>query len=107
MLVRPMPTARYQSAKLPLPTNLTAVHTISSHLNSSYLISSHLISSHLYPSRLRNRKYAGTIDAFRKVWRSEGVAGLYRGFGPAMARSVPANAACFLAYEVVRDALGR
>eukprot|EP00850_Spirogloea_muscicola_P013175 SM000088S23716 [mRNA] locus=s88:266567:266962:- [translate_table: standard] len=54
----------------------------------------------------RNPKYKGTVDAFRKVFAAEGVKGLYRGFGPAMARSVPANAACFLAYEVVRSRLG-
>lgn len=52
-----------------------------------------------------NPKYSGTIDAFKKVYRSEGLKGLYKGFGPAMARSVPANAACFLAYEVVRSSL--
>ena len=54
----------------------------------------------------QNPKYKGTMDAFRKVYATEGVKGLYRGFGPAMARSVPANAACFLAYELVREALG-
>lgn len=54
----------------------------------------------------RNPKYNGTMDAFRKVFAAEGVKGLYRGFGPAMARSVPANAACFLAYELVRESLG-
>jgi len=54
----------------------------------------------------RNPKYKGTMDAFRKVFASEGVKGLYRGFGPAMGRSVPANAACFLAYELVRESLG-
>lgn len=52
-----------------------------------------------------NPKYAGTMDAFKKVYHTEGVKGLYKGFGPAMARSVPANAACFLAYEVVRSSL--
>lgn len=51
-------------------------------------------------------KFSGTIDAFRKTLASEGVKGLYKGFGPAMARSVPANAACFLAYEVTRSSLG-
>lgn len=51
-------------------------------------------------------KYTGSIDAFRKILASEGVKGLYRGFGPAMARSVPANAACFLAYELTRSSLG-
>ncbi|GKV10698.1 hypothetical protein SLEP1_g22027 [Rubroshorea leprosula] len=54
----------------------------------------------------KNPKFSGSIDAFRKILRSEGVKGLYRGFGPAMARSVPANAACFLAYEVTRSSLG-
>ncbi|KMT11661.1 hypothetical protein BVRB_5g106010 [Beta vulgaris subsp. vulgaris] len=51
-------------------------------------------------------KYSGSIDAFKKIVASEGVKGLYKGFGPAMGRSVPANAACFLAYEVTRSSLG-
>ncbi|XP_068650642.1 mitochondrial carnitine/acylcarnitine carrier-like protein [Aristolochia californica] len=54
----------------------------------------------------RNPKFSGTFHAFRKISASEGVKGLYKGFGPAMARSVPANAACFLAYEVTRSSLG-
>ncbi|XP_030533814.1 mitochondrial carnitine/acylcarnitine carrier-like protein isoform X2 [Rhodamnia argentea] len=54
----------------------------------------------------KNPKYSGSLDAFRKILASEGVKGLYKGFGPAMARSVPANAACFLAYEVTRSSLG-
>lgn len=54
----------------------------------------------------RSPKFSGSIDAFRKIKASEGFKGLYKGFGPAMARSVPANAACFLAYEMTRSALG-
>ncbi|XP_057479680.1 mitochondrial carnitine/acylcarnitine carrier-like protein [Actinidia eriantha] len=54
----------------------------------------------------KNPKFSGSVDAFRKILASEGVKGLYKGFGPAMARSVPANAACFLAYEVTRSSLG-
>jgi solute carrier family 25 carnitine/acylcarnitine transporter 20/29 len=54
----------------------------------------------------KNPKYNGSIHAFRKILASEGVKGLYKGFGPAMGRSVPANAACFLAYEVTRSSLG-
>ncbi|KAI3756262.1 hypothetical protein L1987_56081 [Smallanthus sonchifolius] len=54
----------------------------------------------------RNPKYSGSIDAFKKILKIEGVGGLYKGFGPAMGRSVPANAACFLAYEIVRSSLG-
>eukprot|EP00250_Pteridium_aquilinum_P017886 c23825_g1_i2 orf=132-1016(+) len=45
----------------------------------------------------RNPRYRGTVDAFRKIYTTEGTKGLFKGFGPAMARSVPANAACFLA----------
>ncbi|KAM7525418.1 hypothetical protein LguiA_015320 [Lonicera macranthoides] len=54
----------------------------------------------------KNPKFSGSMDAFRKILGSEGVKGLYKGFGPAMARSIPANAACFLAYEVMRSSLG-
>lgn len=54
----------------------------------------------------KNPKFSGFADAFRKIIASEGVKGLYKGFGPAMARSVPANAACFLAYEITRSTLG-
>ncbi|CAL9044656.1 unnamed protein product [Musa banksii] len=53
----------------------------------------------------KNPKYSGSLDAFRRILAAEGMKGLYRGFGPAMARSVPANAACFLAYEVTRSRL--
>ncbi|KAK4788073.1 hypothetical protein SAY86_019392 [Trapa natans] len=53
-----------------------------------------------------NPKYKGTMDAFRKILNSEGVKGLYKGFGPAMARSVPANAACFLVVELTKASLG-
>ncbi|KAE8731942.1 Mitochondrial carnitine/acylcarnitine carrier-like protein [Hibiscus syriacus] len=54
----------------------------------------------------KNPKYKGSIHAFKSILASEGVKGLYKGFGPAMARSIPANGACFLAYEVTRSSLG-
>jgi solute carrier family 25 carnitine/acylcarnitine transporter 20/29 len=54
----------------------------------------------------KNPKYSGSMDAFRKILAADGVKGLYKGFGPAMARSVPANGACFLAYQLTRSALG-
>jgi len=37
--------------------------------------------------------------------KAEGVGGLYRGFWPALARSFPANGACFMVYELVSTAL--
>jgi solute carrier family 25 (mitochondrial carnitine/acylcarnitine transporter), member 20/29 len=51
-------------------------------------------------------KYSGSVDAARKIVAADGVKGLFKGFGPAMARSVPANAATFVAYEITRSALG-
>ncbi|KVH91729.1 Mitochondrial carrier domain-containing protein [Cynara cardunculus var. scolymus] len=54
----------------------------------------------------KNPKYSGLVDAFKQTLKAEGVAGLYKGFGPAMARSMPANAACFLAFEITKTSLG-
>lgn len=54
----------------------------------------------------KNPKFSGSLDAFRKIQATEGFKGLYKGFGPAMARSIPANATVFLAYEMTRSALG-
>lgn len=54
----------------------------------------------------KNPKYSGSMNAFNRILATEGVKGLFKGFSPAMARSVPANAACFLAFEVARSALG-
>ncbi|KAL6642646.1 hypothetical protein ACP70R_020827 [Stipagrostis hirtigluma subsp. patula] len=65
-----------------------------------------VVKSVLQVDDYKNPKYSGAMDAFRKILAADGVKGLYKGFGPAMARSVPANAACFLAYEVTRSALG-
>ena len=39
--------------------------------------------------------------------RTQGMPGLYRGFGAALARSVPANGTCFVVYELARTALGQ
>jgi solute carrier family 25 carnitine/acylcarnitine transporter 20/29 len=64
-----------------------------------------VIKSRIQVDTYPNPQYKGTIDAFRKVYAAEGVKGLYRGFGPAMARSVPANAVCFFIYDLVRKQL--
>jgi solute carrier family 25 carnitine/acylcarnitine transporter 20/29 len=48
-------------------------------------------------------RYRGMIHCGRQIVRSEGAKGLWRGFGPALARSFPANAACFAVYEASRQ----
>ncbi|KAE9614504.1 putative mitochondrial carrier domain-containing protein [Lupinus albus] len=65
-----------------------------------------VVKSVLQVDDYKNPRFSGSLDAFRKIKASEGFKGLYKGFGPAMGRSVPANAACFLAYEMTRSALG-
>lgn len=40
--------------------------------------------------------YSGFMDCARKTIAADGVAALWKGFGPAMARAFPANAATFV-----------
>jgi len=42
----------------------------------------------------------GFRDAFPKLLKQEGVKGLYRGLLPVFIRAFPANAACFMGFEV-------
>jgi len=51
--------------------------------------------------------YSGLMDCARKTIAQDGVAALWRGFGPAMARAFPANAATFLGVEASRKVLDR
>eukprot|EP00882_Tetradesmus_deserticola_P004852 GHRQ01005113.1.p1 GENE.GHRQ01005113.1~~GHRQ01005113.1.p1 ORF type:complete len:336 (+),score=170.92 GHRQ01005113.1:85-1008(+) len=48
-------------------------------------------------------RYSGIWDCGRQVVAAEGVRGLFRGFGPALARSFPANAVCFAVYEATKS----
>ena len=50
-------------------------------------------------------KYSGMAAAARDVHAAGGWRGLYRGFLPCILRAVPANAACFLAFEVIMGIL--
>ena len=65
-----------------------------------------VVKSVIHVDDYKNPKYSGSSDAFRKILAADGVKGLYKGFGPALARSVPASAATFVAYEITRSALG-
>ncbi|KAF9029267.1 mitochondrial carrier [Hymenopellis radicata] len=49
--------------------------------------------------------YFGFMDCARKTIAADGVGALWKGFGPAMARAFPANAATFLGVEVARKFL--
>ncbi|KIJ23898.1 hypothetical protein M422DRAFT_217378 [Sphaerobolus stellatus SS14] len=52
-----------------------------------------------------NGTYSGFLDCARKTIAADGVKALWKGFGPAMARAFPANAATFLGVEASRKLL--
>jgi len=49
----------------------------------------------------------GIVEAFRETKAAAGWQGLYRGLTPALLRSFPANAVCFLGYEMAIKLLNR
>ncbi|XP_003382431.1 PREDICTED: mitochondrial carnitine/acylcarnitine carrier protein-like [Amphimedon queenslandica] len=49
----------------------------------------------------------GIRSVFKEMMQNEGITSLYKGVGPAMIRAFPANAACFLGYEVAIKVLDR
>jgi len=45
-------------------------------------------------------RYTGIIHVFKELIQTEGIRSLYKGFVPVMLRAFPANAACFMGYEL-------
>jgi solute carrier family 25 carnitine/acylcarnitine transporter 20/29 len=54
-----------------------------------------------------NGTYSGFMDCARKTIAADGVGALWKGFGPAMGRAFPANAATFLGVEVSRQLMDK
>jgi solute carrier family 25 carnitine/acylcarnitine transporter 20/29 len=50
--------------------------------------------------------YRSLAHCTAALLREGGVRSLWRGFGPALTRAFPANAACFAAYEAAAKVLG-
>ncbi|KAI3715324.1 hypothetical protein L6452_22303 [Arctium lappa] len=50
-------------------------------------------------------RYSGGIDAFRKIIQSDGVRGLYRGFGISILTYAPSNAVWWAAYSMAHRAV--
>eukprot|EP01089_Gocevia_fonbrunei_P015409 TRINITY_DN4505_c0_g4_i2.p1 TRINITY_DN4505_c0_g4~~TRINITY_DN4505_c0_g4_i2.p1 ORF type:complete len:184 (+),score=39.50 TRINITY_DN4505_c0_g4_i2:587-1138(+) len=46
-------------------------------------------------------KYRGVAHVAKEIYAAEGLAGFFRGFTPCILRAVPANASCFIAFEIV------
>ncbi|KAJ6604502.1 carnitine/acyl carnitine carrier [Mycena vulgaris] len=51
--------------------------------------------------------YSGMMDCARKTIAQDGLAALWKGFGPAMGRAFPANAATFLGVEASRNLMDK
>ncbi|CAG9855268.1 unnamed protein product [Phyllotreta striolata] len=49
--------------------------------------------------------YTGIRDVFRQLIKSEGPAALYKGLIPVLLRAFPANAACFVGFELCKNFL--
>jgi solute carrier family 25 protein 33/36 len=53
------------------------------------------------PAQDGQRKYTGLVQCFARVWRDEGMAGLYGGLAPHLLRSAPSAAIMLGVYEFV------
>ncbi|EFJ47772.1 hypothetical protein VOLCADRAFT_61165 [Volvox carteri f. nagariensis] len=63
------------------------------------------VKSKLQADTLATPQYRSTYDCLSKVLKSEGQAGLWRGFSAAMYRAIPVNAGIFLAVEGTRQGI--
>nr|BAC15532.1 uncoupling protein [Gallus gallus] len=54
-----------------------------------------------------NRRYSGTVDAYRTIAREEGVRGLWRGTLPNIARNSIINCGELVTYDLIKDTLLR
>eukprot|EP00056_Hartaetosiga_gracilis_P020629 m.20697 g.20697 ORF g.20697 m.20697 type:complete len:99 (+) comp8602_c0_seq5:958-1254(+) len=51
------------------------------------------------------KPYGGTVGAFVKITRSEGIRGVFKGLLPSLAKAVPSSMVVFLVYDDVRNFL--
>lgn len=54
-----------------------------------------------------NGTYKGFLDCAAQTVKADGMSALFRGFGPAMLRAFPANAATFLGVELSLQAMNK
>ncbi|KAL4070810.1 hypothetical protein J3A83DRAFT_4358899 [Scleroderma citrinum] len=101
-------TKKFLSSRDPTSTDLNLGAIILAGGTAGVAMWSLAIPPDVIKSRLQSAPtgtYSGFFDCFRKTVAQEGVAALWKGFGPAMARAFPANAATFLGVEASRKVL--
>ncbi|XP_041055848.1 mitochondrial uncoupling protein 2-like isoform X3 [Carcharodon carcharias] len=52
-----------------------------------------------------NKRYSGTIDAYRKIAKEEGLSGLWKGTLPNIVRNSVVNCSELVTYDLIKDAL--
>ena len=57
------------------------------------------------PSGAQNLPYKGTLDVLRRTARTEGIKGLYRGFGAVIVGGVPATMLYLCSYDLAKERL--
>lgn len=50
-------------------------------------------------------RYSGCIDAYKTIWKNEGMAGLWKGVLPNIARNAIVNAAELVSYDLIKEAI--
>lgn len=56
--------------------------------------------------QMKGQIYRNQLDAFKTIWRTEGLVGFYRGWSANTIKVVPQNAIRFVAYEALKSLLG-
>lgn len=56
--------------------------------------------------QMRGHTYAGQLDAFARIWASEGLRGFYKGWAANTIKVVPQNAIRFVTYETLKSLMG-
>lgn len=56
-----------------------------------------------YGARVEHRDYKNILDALRRIFQREGLAGFYKGILPSTIKAAPAGAVTFVAYEFTSD----
>ena len=57
----------------------------------------------MQPGKAAPVRYKGPVDVLRHVRTEKGIAGLYRGMTPTLAREVAGNATMFAIYEALKS----
>jgi Mitochondrial carrier protein len=98
--------ARLQAPTITTPTNVvTSTSSASSLSSSSSIISSSSVSASTISNRPPQQHYKGPFDVIIRTLRTEGIRGLYRGFGVVLVGGTPGTVCYLCTYEYSKETL--